>query len=84
MTTLSCSTRLETRTKESHRCSTFVFDKRTSAMEVNAHVHLQSTVILRMASLQSTPHFLFLQHVQHFDQLPFFLTVFPNEVVFTG
>ena len=26
-------------------------------MEENAHVHLQSTVILRMASFQSTPHF---------------------------
>ena len=40
-------------------CSSFFGVKRTSEMEVNAHVHLQSTVILRMASFQATPHFLF-------------------------
>ena len=31
--------------------------QRVRAMEVNAHVHQQSTVILRKASFQSTPHF---------------------------
>ena len=50
------SLRLDTRTKESHMCSSFFCVKRTSAMKVNVHVHLQSTVVLRMASFQSTPH----------------------------
>ena len=36
-----------------------------SALEVNAHVHLQLTVILRMASFQSTLLFYF-EHVQHY------------------
>ena len=56
--------------------------QRASAMEVNAHVHLQSTVILRMASFHQ--HCFFFEPVQHYYQLPVFYsrTVFLNKVIF--
>ena len=57
-------------------CVAFLSVKRTSALKVNAHVRLQSTVILRMASFQSTTFFL--QHVQRYHPLlvVIFRTVF--------
>ena len=58
-------------------CSSLFGVKRIGAMDVNARVHLQSTVILRMASLQSTPFFFTLP-------LIFFWTVFSNEVIHTN
>ena len=59
-------------------CSSFFDIKRPSAMEVNTHVHLQSTVILRMASFSVNTTLSILQHVQHF----YLLLVFNSQTVF--
>ena len=53
------------------KCSIFFGVQHASAMDVNAHVHLQSTVILRMASFHQ--YRIFFEPVQHYHQIPVFL-----------
>ena len=64
--------------------SKFFGVKRTNAMEVNDHVHWQSTVTSRMASFQSTPDFFAASATLLPITVFFFRTVFSIKVIVTG